>query len=283
MRVAIGIIGGVVLLAALMLQVGARRQRRSLSRFVAELVSHPGDVPPPAQPDLGALPPPVARYLARALPRGPLPIRVARFEQRGELRTDVDSPRWLPFEATHIVTPSAPGFIWNARVRLAPLVHVRVRDALARGAGSGQVALMSAFPVSAAGDNAAMNAGSLHRFLAEAVWYPTALLPSARLRWSAVDDGTAVATLTEHGVSVSLEFRFNPAGEVTSIYTPSRWGTFDGGYRERPWEGHFRHYGPRGDFIVPSEGDVGWYVEDDWQPVWRGRVVAAEYEIVGAG
>lgn len=279
MQVAIGILGGLALGAVLILQVGARLQRRSLYRTVAELVSYAGDGPSPSQPDVGTLPPPVARYLARALPRGPQPIRVARFEQQGELRADLDSPRWLPFEATHIVTPSVPGFVWNARVRLAPLGHVRVRDALANGAGSGQVALMSALPVSAVGGNAAMNAGSLHRFLAEAVWYPTALLPSTVLRWSSVDDNTAIATLTDHGVSVSLEFRFDPAGEVTSIYTPARWGTFRGGYQERPWEGHFRHYEPRGDFIVPAEGDVGWYMEGGWQPVWRGRVIAADYEV----
>jgi hypothetical protein len=276
------ILGSLAVGAATAVQIGARRQRRSLARMVAELERHSGDGAPDLSQDTGALPPLVGRYLARVLPRGPRAIRVARFEQRGEIRTDADSPRWLPFEATHIVTPSAPGFVWNARVRLAPLVHVRVRDALVQGAGSGHVALMSALTLSAARGNAAMNAGSLHRFLAEAVWYPTALLPSARLRWTGVDDASALATLTDHGTSVSLEFRFNSAGECTSIYTPARWGTFRGGYQERPWEGHFRHYEPHGDFIVPAEGDVGWYLKGGWQPVWRGRVTAAEYDLAGA-
>jgi hypothetical protein len=77
--------------------------------------------------------------------------------------------------------------VWNARVQVAPLVHVCVRDALIEGKGSGQVSLLSAFTMNAAADTPEMNSGSLHRYLAEAVWYPTALLPSSQLMWSALD------------------------------------------------------------------------------------------------
>jgi hypothetical protein len=79
-----------------------------------------------------------------------------------------------------------------------------------------------------------MKSGSLHRNLA--VWYPTALLPSSQLQWTHIDPTKALATLTNDHVSVSLEFRFADSGEVTGIYTPARWGTFAGGYRQVPWE-----------------------------------------------
>jgi hypothetical protein len=55
---------------------------------------------------------------------------------------------------------------------------------------------MSAFPVSAATGSVEMNAGSLHRYLAEAVWYPSSLLPSSRLQWTPIDATSALATLT---------------------------------------------------------------------------------------
>ena len=42
-----------------------------------------------------------------------------------------------------------------------------------------------------------LNAGALHRFLAESLWFPTALLPSAKLVWTPVDDLYALATLTD--------------------------------------------------------------------------------------
>jgi hypothetical protein len=178
----------------------------------------------------------------------------------------------VDFEATHTAVPAATGFVWNARVSIAPLLHVRVRDSFVEGQGSGRVTILSAFPVASDGGTPEMNSGSLHRFLAEAVWYPTALVPSSKLQWRAIDDNRALATLTVSGVSVSLEFRFADTGEVLGIFTPARWGAFDAGYQQRPWEGHFRNYQLRDGIRVPLAGDVGWYVDGEWQAVWNGIV-----------
>jgi hypothetical protein len=159
-------------------------------------------------------------------------------------------------------------------------LHVRVRDALIDGTGSGHVSLLSAFTVSAAAGGLEMNSGSLHRYLAEAVWYPTALLPSSQLRWTPVDATRALATLTNGRVTVSLEFRFADSGEITGIYTPARWGTFPGGYRQVPWQGQFRDYRERDGVLVPTQGEVGWYIDDKWRAVWKGTVAA--YEVTDA-
>ena len=267
--------GAILVLAV---REGASRQRSAASAQMHRLIqsSTPAaDASGPAS--LAGVPPPVARYLRLALPEGNYLGRV-RLRQAGTLRTDVNSDRWMLFEAEHVVVPPATGFVWNARVMVAPLIHVRVRDALIAGRGSGHVSLFSTFTVSAAADAAEINSGSLHRYLAEAVWYPTALLPSSELTWSEIDDRRALATLTSHGVSVSLEFRFARSGEVTGIYTPARWGSFPGGYRQAPWEGHFRGYRERDGVVVPGEGDVGWYVHDEWRAVWRGRITHYQTE-----
>jgi hypothetical protein len=108
--------------------------------------------------------------------------------------------------------------------------------------------------------------------------YPTALLPGATLQWSAIDSGRALATLTDHGTTVSLEFRFAETGEVTGIFTPARWGRFEAGYEQRPWEGLFRAYEERNGLRVPVEGEVGWYVDGVWQSVWKGRVLGFEVD-----
>ncbi len=265
---------------ALALWLGSRSQQRALSQLAESLVrvSSPWDAAQVNLNDLIGLPAPVARYFTRVLQQEQPIIQLARFTQVGTLRTDAKGDRWLKFEARQIVVPPAIGFLWDARVAMAPLLHVRVRDALIAGKGSGQVGLLSAFTVAAAGGSLEMNSGVLHRYLAEAVWYPTALLPSANLRWSAIDDNTALATLTDNGVTVSLEFRFSTVGEVVSIYTPARWGTFDGGYKQAPWEGHFRNYVNRDGILVPSEGEVGWYLKDEWRSVWKGTITEAKYE-----
>ena len=266
-----------VLGCSLLVAAEVRRQERDLRTLhdsLLALASGQAGVGVQVPDDIPA---PVARYLAWALPGDRL-IAVARLAQSGTLRTEPDSGNWMTFEAEHLAAATAPGFIWNARVSIAPLIHVRVRDALLAGRGSGQVALMSAFVVGGDEGTPEMNLGSLHRYLAEAVWYPTALLPSETLRWTPISDNRALATLKSGGLEVSLEFKFGPSGEVESIYTPGRWGTFDGGYRKVPWEGHFARYQLQHGVRVPMEGDVGWYLEGVWQAVWKGTVTRVTFD-----
>ena len=265
----------VLVTAVAAVMIGMRRQRIALDADRERLIRAAADFPQRAISDeLPAdLPAPVARYLRLALPNRQ-EIQEVRITQSGTLRTDAAAERWMAFTAEHLLVPGAMGFLWDARVQVAPLVHVRVRDALIDGIGSGHVALMSALTVSAANGGVEMNSGSLHRYLAEAVWYPSALLPGPRLRWTPVDATRALASLTNGRTSVSLEFRFAESGEVTGIYTPGRWGTFPDGYRQVPWEGHFRDYRERDGILVPAYGEVGWYIDDEWRAVWKGMVTA---------
>jgi len=140
------------------------------------------------------LPPPVRRHLDAVLPRGLATPRSVRLAQHGSLRTTTSSSRWMSFSASHEAWPLDTAFAWDARIRAAPGVHLRVRDALRDGRGSGEVRLLG-LRLAREADTPEMNAGSLHRFLAEAVWYPWALRPGERLRWQALDDRRALATL----------------------------------------------------------------------------------------
>ena len=183
---------------------GVRQQRKQLAALIDRVTTSAGSIPDQHQ-RFDDLPPPVARYLRHVL-RPAQRLQLVRIGQIGTLRTDVRSERWMTFGAEHVVAPLSTSFVWSARVRVAPLVHVRVRDAFIDGLGTGQVSLLSAFTVAGDAGTPEMNAGSLHRYLAEAVWYPTALIPSEKLRWTSIDANTALAMLTDHGVSVSWEF-----------------------------------------------------------------------------
>ena len=255
-------------------------QRRALAAVI-ESVRSPARSNDPEGLDersLADLPPPVARYLNHALAPARRNIRLARYEQVGTLRTDPRNERWMRFSATQLIAAAPPAFVWDARVAVLPLIHLRVRDSCVAGMGAGQVTLLSAIPVAGARGGLEMNSGALHRFLAEAVWCPTALLPNPWLRWQPIDETRALATLTEGGVTVSLEFRFGPRNEVVAIHTPARWGSFDGGYKQLAWEGHFHDYAGRDGVRVPTEGEVGWYLDGEWRAVWRGRITRASFE-----
>ena len=229
---------------------------------------------------LEELPSPVYRYFMHVLPKGQRLIGKTLIQQSGMLRTTPKSNKWLPFDAHETIVPAAKGFVWDARIKLPLGMHLRVLDSSIAGAGSGRVSLLSVFPVAAEEGAPELNAGTLCRYLAEAVWCPTALLPQSGVTWTAIDDQSALATLCVRDIRVSLEFRFNTTGEVSGIYTPGRFAHIGSEYRLLPWEGRFDHYQIMSGIRVPSFGEVGWHVDDRLEIVWKGEILDIQYDVL---
>ncbi len=276
------IVSGVIVIASIIaVLIGQARESSKVNELVETLIQSA------SQPEtnivdfdsFSELPPPVVRYFKHVLVDGQKLIRTARMRQSGVLRTSVMNERWSAFTARQLIVPPATGFIWNAKVMMPLATYVRVLDSYIDGAGSGRVSILSAFAVAFEAGVPELNSGALHRYLAESVWFPTALLPQSGVIWSPINDHSAMATLTDRGTTVSLEFRFNEVGEVIGIYSPSRFGIFDGGYKQVPWEGHFRDYQVRAGMRVPLYGEVGWYVDGALQIVWKGDLVDVRYEL----
>lgn len=226
---------------------------------------------------LSELPKPVEQYFRNVLFDGQKFISSARFRQIGELKVDSKAKRWSQFEASYFVSQSPIAFIWDAKIEISPVFHVRVTDYFLNGIGAGNVSLMSAITVGSDEDNPELNSGALYRYLAEAVWHPTALLPQSGVKWEPVDENTAIARLTKFGISISLEFRFNDLGEITGIYTKDRFGKFGDKYVKYPWEGRFRNYREFNGVKIPTEGEVGWHLPEGWWLFWKGKIVSAEF------
>jgi hypothetical protein len=185
------------------------------------------NVQPLSDERLAGLPPPVARYFRRVLPAGAGEITGVELAQTGEMFV---GNAWRPLTAVQRFTTKPPGFVWDARVRMAPLVTVNVRDAYLHGFGSMQASALAAIPIVNQAGARELDAGALHRYFAEAVWFPTALLPGPHVSWSHIDDGLSVATFTDAHTCVALEFRFNQAGDVTEVFAADRFAETNGRY-----------------------------------------------------
>ncbi len=226
---------------------------------------------------LESLPDPVQRYFRHVLTDGQTYINEVTINQSGVLRTSTEKNKWLSFRAQHKVFPPSKSFEWNARVAMFPGLWISICDRYFDGVGSGQIKLWSTIPVASDGGHMEINSGELHRYLAEGVWYPTALLPESEVSWAAIDNEKALASITVNNITVELEFTFNQRGEVVSVYTDGRYGQFEGGYLQKPWEGHFKDYHEINGMKVPRYGEVGWWVEGQYELVWKGDIIHLEY------
>lgn len=228
--------------------------------------------------DLDGLPEPVRAYFATVLEEGQPYVGSVRLEQEGELRlTDASSP-WRSFTATQHITVDPPGFFWDAAVSLGPLLSLHIRDLFQDGDGTAAVSLFGVVPLDGAEPSPELNEAELVRYLAEAVWYPTALLPREGVEWEPVDENSARATIEHDGVSASLTFTFNDADEVTRVHADERYRRVDGGYEPTPWTGYWHDYETRHGMRVPTAGEVVWHLPEGDMTAWRGRIVASSYD-----
>jgi uncharacterized protein DUF6920 len=228
----------------------------------------------------GKLPEPVARYFRMALKDGQPLVRSARVSHNGEFLTNPEGKGWSPFESTQCFSANPPGFVWDATIRMAPLMDVRVRDAYLAGKGSMQARTFAVIPVMDARGQTELDAGALQRYLAEAIWFPTALLPGKGLTWNAIDNTKALATLSDSGTTVSLEFRFNEKGEITGVFSAGRFREEKGKYILTPWAVRVWNYEERGGMRIPLEGAVEWQLPGGNMPYWKGKIGDVKYDFV---
>ncbi len=242
---------------------------------------------PPTRPqrydeeELKTLPPVVRRYFSQALnPNQPL-VRRLYLEQTGTFNrsSTVMVEQWEPFTARQRVATKRPGFVWDAAIRVSPGITVRVVDAYVAGVGSLQPSVFGLIDVGGSEGNADIARGELIRYFAEAVWYPTALLPSQGVLWKAVDELSAQATLTDGSLTVSLLFSFNADGMVERISSTERSALLNGNMVPMPWEVHLSHYQLHSGMRVPHQAEVAWITPKGRWPYWRGKLEKLDYDM----
>ena len=227
------------------------------------------------QKEIEDLPAPVQRFFQTVLKDGQPIVAVVKLSQQGQFNMSETESKWSPFTATQLVTTQRLGFDWDARIQMAPGVNAFVHDTYLLGEGSLHASLLGLFTVADVRGTPEANQGELLRFFAEAAWYPTALLPSQGVRWEAINDISARATLTDGAATVSLVFQFNAEGAIATMRAEAR-------YRDKltamPWGGRFWEYSVCNGMLIPLEGEVGWEYPEGTRLYFKGRTTEIHYE-----
>ena len=228
--------------------------------------------------ELEGLPAPVQRYFRAVLKDGQPIIAAASIEQAGTFNMSETAQQWKPFTAKQRVITQRPGFDWDARIMMFPAVAVHIHDAYVAGEGMLHGAIFGLIPVVNMPDSPELQQGEFMRYFMEALWYPTALLPSQAVRWEAVDDRSARANLPDGALTLTLTFRFQDDGLIESARAESRGRLVNGVPSNAPWQGRFWNYAMRDGIRVPLEGEVAWVMADGLKPYYRGKLTSLSFE-----
>jgi len=229
--------------------------------------------------ELEGLPAPVQLYFRTVLKEGQPLVAAVSVEHTGTFNMSEVGEQWKPFTSTQRVITKRPGFVWDARIRMAPAMTVYVHDAYVAGEGILTAKLFGLMSLVNLRGTPEVAQGELMRFFAEAAWYPTALLPSQGVQWEAVDDASAKATLKDGETTLTMLFRFNESGLIESVRAEARGRTVAGAVIPTPWEGRWSNYELRDGVLIPLEGEVAWILPEGPKPYWRGRIQRIQYEL----
>jgi hypothetical protein len=230
--------------------------------------------------ELDGLPAPVQRYFRAVLKDGQPFIAAATIQLAGTINLSATGQAWKRFTSTQRVVTRRPGFLWDAQVAMAPGVPVRVVDSYIAGEGHLRAAALGLFTVAEAHGGGEIARGELMRWLGEAAWVPTALLPSQGVSWQAVDGVSASATIVEGPFTLTLLFGFDGAGLIVSVRAAARGAGVGKDMVMLPWECTLSDYRPQDGMLLPMAGEAAWLRPEGRKAYFIGGVVSMRHEFV---
>lgn len=221
------------------------------------------------------LPPPVARWLSNSGVVGREQAYSVRLKQKGWMRQSAEKG-WMETSAVQYFSIEKPGFIWNARVEMMPLLTLAGRDKYADGKGNMLIKALGLLPVvDATGPE--IDQGTMLRYLGEMIWFPSAAL-QPYITWEPIDSVSAKATMSYGGVTASGDFTFDEEGRMLSFGARRYMGGSEGSTLEE-WFIPATEWKEFDGIRVPSKGDVIWKLKDGDFNYYRWEIEAIEYNI----
>jgi hypothetical protein len=213
------------------------------------------------------LPEPVQRYFKHVLKDGQPYISYIRLKHNGQFKTDLKKD-WVNIEGEQYFTTGKPSFIWKGTTSLFV-----ARDMFIGDAGRLTVTILSLINVvDAKGEQ--YNQGELLRWLSESVWFPTNLLPSENLMWTAIDNSSAKLTFSYNGLSLFYIVTFNDKGEIVQMETKR----YMDEKRLETWIIKPDKYEEINGILIPTKAEVFWRLKERNFSYARFRVQKIEYE-----
>jgi hypothetical protein len=227
-----GTLVNVILLVTALIAIANHQWQNKVEKEVVSLCGAPaGQGIVLNDTSIASLPEPVKKWIISSGAMNIKPIQFVQLKQKGELKTSPGG-KWMPFTATQYFNAIDPAFIWSADVQFMPMIHMYGRDKLIEGKGQMQIKLLSLIDVVKEGDNEKMNTGTMIRYLAETIWFPTAAI-SPFIRWEEIDSTSARAVMNHKGTTASAIFYFQANGDVKRIEADRYFGGGEDAKKEK--------------------------------------------------
>ena len=227
-----------------------------------------------AEDDINDLPKVVQKWLTRAGVVGQEKISAVRLKQEGKMKSTPQG-NWMATRAEQYFTVDEPEFIWQVKVKMAPLLHLLGRDKYKAGSGNMLIKLLGLITV-VDESGKEIDQGTLLRYLGEMVWFPTAAL-SDYMQWAEIDSTTAKATMSYGGITAEAVFEFNHQGDVINFSCQRYYKALGEPSRLEKYNIPLWNHKEFGGVRIPTEGEAIWELDEGDYCYYKLKVTDIDY------
>ncbi|MBN2134374.1 MAG: hypothetical protein JW737_01455, partial [Acidobacteria bacterium] len=269
------LIVGLIVLFAMAVNIGKWSFNKKVDGMVSAMMKQVefGKSEIVTEKDIAYLPEPVQKCMRYSGVIGSERVRTVRLKMRGEIRMKKESS-WWPTTAEEYYTVNPPRLIWKANVKVAPLVSFKVVDSYLDGKGTMLGKLFALFPL-VKGEGPEMDEAGLMRYLNECTWFPGALIED-NIKWEAINEKSARATLTDGNLQATAIFYFDEQGRIVD-FEAQRYNS--DAKKKLKWTTPVSGYRKYGKINLASGGSAIWHSESGVFNYIRLEILDAEYNI----
>lgn len=255
-----GTIANIIILPAVIVSIAGWNFKQNINKEIKTILSEQSTPTSEivGKESLTNLPYPVQNWLMHSGVVGKEKIHSVRLHQSGSMLTKPGG-KWMPAVSEQYFTVDNPAFLWSVKMEMNSFLSMTGRDKFENGKGSMNIKALSLITV-AKDEGEKIDQGTMLRYLAEIVWFPSAAF-NEYMKWESIDSLTAKATLTYKGLNVSGIFSFDQIGNVIA-FEAKRYGNFNGAYSMETWHINCREPRNFSGIIIPSKSDVTWKLKD---------------------
>ncbi len=196
--------------------------------------------------------------------------------QSGEIKTEENS-NWLKIKSTEYFTSQKPNLLWDAEIGNSKFFWIEIVDSYLRRKGNTLIKINSSVTI---GDSwgIEIDKSNLFKYLSEAVYFPTSLLPSKNLKWNILDSNIAEIKFTDDKTSVVAKLFFNNDGTISNIETLDKFRPMNDNYKESLFTIYFSNYKKYNSFLIPTYCEVEWDLENGKFKFGKFKIDNIKYE-----
>jgi hypothetical protein len=205
------------------------------------------------------------KWLVKAEVVGKPMIKGMYLKQTGEMKLEPEQKYVKPMAENSNINVANPAYLWTVDLPMIPLINTKGRDLFYEGKGSMKIKLGSLISVTNEESNYKLNESSMHRFLLEIPWYPTAALEDY-ISWEEISDSRDKAIMKFKGIEIEATYFFNDSGMVEKVETMRHKGSDENSEREK-CVGDLLEFETVDGFLVPVKINISW-INDKEKFTW---------------